>query len=132
MQYEIETETDRENLIILIRNAPLGSRVDVKKRAKGKRTVQQNRAMRVYWKLLAEALNDAGFDMKVVLNDGVEIPWNEKSVEDQLWRPVMKAVTNEASTANADTSQYDEIHKYLSKKISEKTGVYVPWPSLRG
>lgn len=129
---EIETETDRENLIILIRNMELGSRVEIKKKKKGKRTLTQNAALHKYCELLAVSLNDAGLDMRLVLRNDIDIPWTMENAKEHLWRPIQRSVTRKDSTTQASTADYSGVHNVLSRHLSEKLGVYVPWPSLRG
>ena len=38
--------------------------------------------------MIANALNDAGLDMKKVLKPEIDIPWNTATVKEYLWRPV--------------------------------------------
>ena len=129
---EVNTETDRENLIIMIRNLELGSRVDIKKKPKSRRTMTQNAALHKYLSLLSEALNDAGYDMKQVLKNDIDIPWTMENAKEHLWRPIQKSVIGKDSTTKANTSEYSEIHNVLSRHLSEKLGVYIPWPNKRG
>lgn len=102
-------------------------RVDLKT---GKqRTLTQNRCMHLYCKHLADALNDAGWDMKRLLKDDFEIPWTEHSAKDTLWREIQKAMFGHESTTKPDRKQYSEIYDALNRVISQRTGVFVPWPS---
>lgn len=93
------------------------------------RTLLQNNALHLYCKLLSEALNDAGLDMKVVLKPEVEIPWSKDSVKEFIWRPVQKAMIKGQSTTEMDTVDPSEIYKVIDRHISEKFGVHVEWPS---
>lgn len=101
-------------------------------KAKKQRTLTQNNSLHKYLELLADALNDAGLDMKRVLKQEVDIPWTKESAKEFLWRPVQKVMINELSTADAETSEYSVIYNALSRHISEKFGIYIPWPSNRG
>lgn len=93
------------------------------------RTLQQNRALHKYCELLAEALNDAGYDMRKTLKHDIEIPWNKNRVKEFLWKPIMETMTDKESTAELDTVEPSAIHAVLSRHLGEKLGVYVPWPS---
>ena len=53
-----------------------------------KRTDKQNKSLHLYFVLLADALNDAGLDMRKTLKPGVEIPWNYKTVKDSKFASV--------------------------------------------
>lgn len=96
------------------------------------RTVTQNASLHKFLELLAETLNDAGLDMKRVIREEVDIPWTKDSAKQYLWRPIQKAIIGKASTAEAETPDYDKVHKVLSRHLGDKFGVDVPaWPSLR-
>ena len=99
------------------------------------RTHKQNAALHVYCRLLAEALNDAGYDFNALLEGlgrSVPIPWTDKLVKEYLWRPVQKALTGKDSTTEVKTADPGDIFNSLSRKISEVTGVYVDFPNNRG
>ena len=107
----------------------------VAKRQKRTRTTTQNAAMHVFFRNLAQALNDAGFDMKVFLkstSSTMPIAWNPVTVKEVLWRPVQEAMTGKHSTTEVNTVEPSDIHQQLMRKISELTGVYVEFPNNRG
>lgn len=93
------------------------------------RTDRQNRALHKYCELLAEALNDAGLDMKTVLKPEVDIPWTKESVKNHLWRPIQTIMIDKASTTEMTTADPGEIYLVLDRHIAEKFGVHVEWPS---
>ena len=41
------------------------------------RTLQQNKALHKYFEILADTLNEAGLDARVVLKPEIEIPWTK-------------------------------------------------------
>jgi len=93
------------------------------------RTLKQNKSLHKYFAMLADALNSAGLDMRVVLKPGVEIPWTEDSVKNHLWRPIQRIVTDDIeSTADLSTTDVDAIFQVVSRHIAEKHGVSVPFP----
>jgi len=94
------------------------------------RTIKQNASLHVYCELLAEALNDAGLDMKKTLKPEVDIPWRKESVKEHLWKPIQKALTGKESTTEISTVEPSEIYDVLNRHISEKFGVHVDWPSI--
>ena len=99
-----------------------------------KRTIQQNRALHLYFTHIAKTLNDAGLDMRVVLKPEVEIPWTSQSVKEFLWRPVQKIYLRKASTTELLTTDIDEICDILNRHLCEKFGnfgvEYTPFPSI--
>ena len=103
--------------------------VTLKWRTGKTRTHKQNNALHVYCRMLSEALNDAGYDMKKTLKQEAEIPWTTELVKQYLWKPVQEAVTGIDSTSTAGTEDYDKVHQVLSKHLSEKFNVYIPFPA---
>lgn len=95
------------------------------------RTDSQNRAMWLFMTRLAESLNDAGLDMKVVLKPQVSIPWTKDSVHDYLWLPVQKAMFGTDSTTFLHkVEQVDKVHKVLMRELGKNHGVeYLEFPN---
>lgn len=99
------------------------------------RTLQQNRALHKFFGLLAEELNKAGLDMKVVLKPEVDIPWTAQMVKEFLWRPIQKAYIGKQSTTELEkVKEIDEIYEILNRHLAQKFGEFglenVPFPSL--
>lgn len=92
------------------------------------RTQTQNATLHLYLGFLAEALNDAGLDMKKTLKPDIDIPWTMENAKEYLWRPVQKALTKNDSTTKPTTKDYIYIYEVLSRHMVEKFGVNVPWP----
>lgn len=94
-----------------------------------KRTILQNKSLHLYLRLLSEALNDAGLDMKKVLKPTIAISWNEKNAKEYLWRPVQEALLLKKSTTELSTDEIDKVYQELNRHISEKFGIHVAFPS---
>ena len=62
------------------------------------RTLNQNSALHLFYDLLAECLNDAGFDMKKTLKPEVDIPWTGDLVKTHLWKPIQLSLLGKKST----------------------------------
>jgi hypothetical protein len=92
------------------------------------RTLAQNNAIHLWFNQLAEALADAGYDVKQVIR--VEIPWTEYMVKELLWRPVQKALYGKRSTTELTTAEVTRIYDVINKTIGERIHVFVPFPSL--
>lgn len=95
------------------------------------RTIQQNKSLHLYCEMLAEALNEAGLDMRVVLKPEVDIPWTKESVKEHLYKPILKIMLDKDSTTEMDTVNPSEVYQVLDRHLAEKFGVSVEWPSLR-
>ena len=93
------------------------------------RTNTQNNALQVYCRELANALNDAGLDMKKTLKAEVDIPWTQDLVREHLWKPIQEYVIGKRSTTEANTFQYSEVYDVLNRNMAEKFGVSIPFPS---
>ena len=94
------------------------------------RTYSQNRSLWLFMTMLADTLNDAGKDMRVVLKPTYSIPWTKDSVHDHLWLPVQKAMCGTESTQILHkTMQIDKIHEVIMRELGEKHHIdYIPFP----
>jgi len=93
------------------------------------RTSQQNRSLHLYFTLLADELNQAGYDMKRTLKPGIDIPWSPATVKEYLWKPIQNAQLMKDSTTELTTKDIDIVYDTLNRHLSEKTGVHVEFPS---
>lgn len=94
------------------------------------RTSQQNRALHLYFTLLADALNDAGFDMRETIRQDVDIPWTPETVKEYLWRKIQIAYLKKQSTKRLKKKEIDKVYDVLNRVIGERTGVFVPFPNI--
>ena len=94
------------------------------------RTHRQNKALHLYFELLANALNEAGADMRKVIRQEVDIPWSKDTVKEYLWRPLMETQLLKKSTKEMDTTDIDVVYDTLNRVVGERTGVFVPFPSI--
>ena len=102
---------------------------DLKEAGKKKRSLQQNNAMWLYWKNLADAFNDAGLDMKKVLNDEVDIPWNEDLIKEHIWGKIQELLVGHTKTSKLESKQVSEIYDIVNRRVAQNHGVNVPFPS---
>src|SRR3990167_7615419 len=93
------------------------------------RTAQQNRALHLYFELIADTLNDAGLDMRAVLKPEVEIPWTARNVKEFLWRPVQKIQLGKDSTTDLTTKEIDVVFETVNRHLA-KHGIHIPFPSI--
>lgn len=94
------------------------------------RTPQQNRALHKYFEMLAEALNDAGLDMRATLKFGTEIPWTAENIKNHLWRPVQEIYLKKKSTTELSTKEVSEVYDILNRHLGEKFGLSTPFPHI--
>jgi len=93
------------------------------------RTRQQNNAMWLWLQQVAEALNDAGYDMKKTLKPHIEIPWDKKLAKEFLWNPVQEILTDQKSSTKLKKQDIDRIQETISRHLAETTGVSVAFPN---
>lgn len=96
-----------------------------------KRTNKQNAALHVYFGLLADALNDAGYDLRrfFELRPKIDIGWTTELVKKELWAPIQEVMLNKTSTADADRVEYTKVYETLNRFTAEKFGISIPWPN---
>ena len=97
---------------------------------KENRTNQQNRAMRKYFMLMSEALNDAGLEFEQVLT--MPVSWSPDLFKELCWDKVMETMTDKKSTAKLTTDEVSKIYDVLNRFFSGKFGLHVPFPDRSG
>lgn len=100
------------------------------KLAKDKRTIQQNKALHLWFTMLSQELNDAGLDMRKTLKPEVDIPWTSQSIKEYLWRPVQLSQLQKQSTTDLSSDEVDKVWETLNRHLGEKFGLHVPFPSM--
>lgn len=100
-------------------------------RETGIRTLPQNNSLHLGCELIANALNDAGLDIRKVIKPTVEIPWNKYMVKEYLIRPVMKVMTGKESTRELNkTNEPSDIWDVVMRHLQQNHGMeYIPFPN---
>lgn len=94
------------------------------------RTGQQNRALHLYYKLLAQELNDAGHSVQMVVKKKMDLDWNPRLVKELLWRPAQLALLGKQSTTElSKQEEIDTVFEHLNRHLGEKFGIHVPFPN---
>jgi len=97
---------------------------------KKQRSDQQRKALQVFCRLVADSLNEAGYDMRKVLKEEIEIPWTMDSVKTHLWKPIQKAMYDKESTTELNTEDPTKIHETLMQHLGKKLHIeYIPFPN---
>ena len=97
---------------------------------KFKRTIPQNAAMHKYFKMLAEALDNAGLDVITTLSEKIAVPWTPVLIKELLWRKVQLAMYPDVeSTAKLNTEQVTKIYEVINRHLAQTHGVSVIFPS---
>lgn len=90
------------------------------------RTLRQNKSLHLWFKLLANTLNEAGLDMRKVLKPSINIEWNEKTIKEYLYKPILEAMLLKKSTTEMTTKDVDNVWETINLHLGEKFGVEVP------
>ncbi len=95
------------------------------------RTNKQNKALHTYFTLLADELNEAGYDLRrfFELRPKIDIPWNSDLVKKELWKPLQEVIIKKSSTADANTVEYTKVYETLNRFTAQEFGISIPWPS---
>lgn len=92
------------------------------------RTPVQNKALHLYFELVAEALNDAGYDIQKTVVHQMDIPWSKESVKELIWRQAQKTLKGKISTTELSTKDIDSVYEVVNRYLAQ-FGIHVPFPS---
>ncbi len=106
--------------------------IEFKYKTGKQRTNLQNRALHLYFTMLAMAFKES----EITLPDLIELPFVEVDlsidahlIKEKLWKPIQKALIDEESTAKAKRRDYTEVYDTLNRYTSDRFGISVPFPS---
>jgi hypothetical protein len=127
---EILTSTNkpweaRGKALEFVKTAPLTEAAPEKPKT---RTAQQNKALHLYFTMVAEELNNGGLDIRAVIKPDVNVPWTSYMVKEYLWRPVQKLALGKESTTDLEKLDIDKVFDIFNAHIA-KFGVHIPFPS---
>lgn len=92
------------------------------------RTRQQNKALWKYLTLLAEAMDDAGLDMREAIS--VPIQPTKDNVKSEMWDRVMTALYPDIdSSTKLSTTKIQDVYENLNRFTGQKFGISIDWPS---
>ena len=101
---------------------------EVTKKRINNRTVQQNRAIHLYCKQVAEALNESGHSVTYVLKP--ETSFSMLTVKEQIYKPILTALRGKESTTQINTDEMNAVYDVMNKALSQKFGLHIPFPSI--
>lgn len=94
------------------------------------RTSLQNRSLHLFFTLLAQELNEAGYDMKKVLKPSVDISWTKENIKEYIWKPIQEALKLKKSSTELTTAEVSQVWEVINRHLGEKLGIHVPFPSV--
>jgi len=129
----LHNEESVANAVEEILNTPIDGTFSIEiKKVKAGRTTLQNRSLHLYLKLIANALNSAGIDQRMLLNsfkDGFSLPNTEVSMK-MLFQRISGVMHGEDRTHRLSTKEIQQTYEAMDMGLSQKHGVHIPWPSL--
>lgn len=94
------------------------------------RTEVQNRSLHLYFELIAQRLNDAGYDVQTVIKQVMDVSWSKILVKELLWKRAQEKMLGKKSTTELTTKEIDIVFDQVNRFLAEKFGISEPWPSL--
>jgi len=94
-----------------------------------KRTDQQRKAIEVYCREVANALNDAGFDLKAVIEaKPIPVSCTQENIKEIIFKAIMKALYNKTSTAELEKIEVNDVYMHMHKWLAEQFGINIEFP----
>jgi len=92
-----------------------------------KATRQQQKAEHVYFRQVAESLNDAGYTLgkgleKMDIKE-IEIPWTEENVKEIIWRVIQDGMFNKESTTELESGEVNQIYLVVDHFLTDRFGI---------
>lgn len=103
---------------------------------KGKTPTQRN-ALHKWLEMLADVLNESGFDQTVWFRKyakaGIAARWSKHSVKEIFYKPVLEAMTGKTSTEQMNTVEPSEVCDVVGQALAQRLGITAPaWPTRYG
>lgn len=103
--------------------------IEIKKVSQN-RTNLQNRALHLFFELVAKELNSNGIPFVYTGLKGMEIetPWTQELFKEMTWKPLQKAMFGTTSTRELKRNEIDPIFETINKFFAER-GIQISFPN---
>jgi len=91
------------------------------------RSLQQNRAMHLWFEHIADELNDAGIEKKLTVGT-VDVPWSKDTVK-ILFKKIAKAQLDKWETSKMTREEFSKVQETMNRFLAEQ-GLHIPFPSI--
>lgn len=98
---------------------------------KSVRSDSQNKALHVDCSLIADKLNDSGYDMKKFLKSEIDIPWTVQTVKEYIYKPILKSLYHKDSTKDLEKhGEIEKLHDVIMRELGKRPPYleYHPFP----
>ena len=92
------------------------------------RTLLQNSALHKWFTMIAEKLIEDGQTFNIKLGTAQSM-WSRNTVKENLFRPIMKAITKKESTTELTTKEVGELEESMHDVTSRNFHFTIPFPS---
>jgi len=92
---------------------------------------QQMKSIHLWLGQVSDRMNDAGIDMKTVLNamrKGFAVRPSKELLKECLWRPLQEAILKVSSTRDLTKKDVNEIYDRLDGFLQREFKLHVPFP----
>ena len=93
-----------------------------------RRSDRQNAALHLWFRHIADELNNTGSYCRHPFNDDFEIPFTEVTVKELLFQPIIKATWDKSRTSDLEVKELSESSEALVRWLSANKGIYCPLP----
>lgn len=131
MKLNLENQVDRDKgQTYFDKLLRLGKEIELKE-VKKTRTNLQNRALHLFFTIIAYQLNELGLEFQYQgLSVGtIGTRYTDNIVKEFIWRPIQIALFNKKSTKEIDTKEINEIIDVITKFFGDR-GVQIEFPSI--
>ena len=94
------------------------------------KTPAQRSAVHLWIRHVAEQLNDAGLEKRVVIERlgerGIDMPWTQESFKADVYKPIFQSVFAKQSTEEASTTDHDKIYHGLIRWFALEFEIELP------
>jgi len=98
-----------------------------------KRTDPQNRALHVYCREVANALNDGGYSLNAVLEaKSIDVDCTQENIKEVIFKAIMHALYPDiTSTTQLEKLHVTDVYEHMNRFLSNnfERAQHVTWPS---
>ena len=93
------------------------------------RSVNQNSALHLLFREIANAMNDAGYTRPHPWGK-MEIPYSEVAIKEMFYVPIIDKVFKKQHSSDLNTKELSESVEYLLDAVAQNTGIAMQMPQL--
>lgn len=100
--------------------------------SKQQRTPKQRKAIEVYCREVADALDREGHTLQNVVAQikKAEIRPTQENIKEVVFKPIAKVLFSVESTTELDTTQVDRVYEVMNKWLGDNFEIHVPFPTI--